>query len=277
MMTEESIARAARLVYISMPFGKLDAHMRALVKEHRLNLEIGISHHALDAHAPGEFRAVAAEIADAGISTTVHAPFQELFPGAPDRLVREAARARLDAAFGLAPLFRPASVVMHLNFEYRRFGFVHRDWLAHTAAEIDRYAELAAAMNALLCLENVYEESPDIFGEVFAKISAKNVRHCLDVGHLAAFSKIGIAEWLSGAGHFVGQFHLHDNDGSGDRHAPLGEGSVDFAAVKDFIAGMNAVPLVTLEPHSEPDIWKTLAGFTVLGFPEVLEKLPRVP
>jgi sugar phosphate isomerase/epimerase len=276
-MIENSIARAARLVHISMPFGKLDAAMLALVGEHRLNLEIGINHHALDTYTPDGFRAVATALADAGISTTVHAPFQELFPGAPDRLVRETARARLDAAFDLAPLFRPASVVMHLNFEYRRFGFVHRDWLARTAVEIDRYAERAAGMNALLCLENVYEESPDIFGEVFAKITAKNVRHCLDVGHLSAFSRIGLAEWLAGAGRFVGQFHLHDNDGSGDRHAPLGEGSVDFAAVRDFMAGMGAVPIVTLEPHTEPDIWKTLAGFSALGFPEVLEKLPRIP
>ncbi len=274
-MTNWHQARFPQRVFISMPFKKLNAHTLALVKEHRFDLEVGIDHAALDSFSREEFARVAGELRDAGLATTVHAPFQEIFPGAPDRLVREASCARLDAAFTLAPLFAPASIVVHLNFEYRRFGFVHRDWIARTADALERYAELAAGMNALVCLENVYEESPAIFGEVFSRVTAPNVRHCVDVGHLAAFSKIGVREWLDANGRYAAQFHLHDNDGSADRHWPVGRGTVDFRAVRDFMAGMDRAPLVTLEPHTEPDIFATLEGFRNAGFPEVLAKFPR--
>jgi sugar phosphate isomerase/epimerase len=274
-MTESLPPRSTQRVFISMPFRRIDAHMLALVRERRLDLEVGIDHAALDACSREEFARVAGALRDAGLAMTVHAPFREIFPGAPDRLVREAACARLDAAFALAPLFAPASIVMHLNFEYRRFGVAHRDWLGRTADALDRYAELAGDMGALLCLENVYEESPAVFGEVFDLLAAPNVRHCVDVGHLAAFSKIGVREWLDATGPRVGQFHLHDNDGSGDEHRPIGSGTVDFRAVREFMAGMDRAPLVTLEPHTEPHILATLKGFREAGFPEVLAKLPR--
>jgi hypothetical protein len=61
-------------------------------------------------------------------------------------------------------------------------------------------------------------------------------------------------------------FHLHDNDGTRDHHLPIGSGSIRFGLVRDFIAKMKEKPIITLEPHSEEDIWRTLDGFVSADF-----------
>lgn len=252
-------------VFITMPIKKLDGRMMELVEWHRFNLEISIDHHALDRYAASHFRDVAERLRAAGIGMTVHAPFQELFLGAPDRLVREASEKRMDAAFDCIPYFEPRAVVMHLNYEKKRFGFVLDEWLGHILRNIQRYAERCERLGCPLTIENVYEETPNVMRRVLDELRGSGVYHCFDAGHLHAFSRTGIDAWFESMGQYIRQFHLHDNDGSGDAHRPIGSGTIDFEKISAFMAAMRHTPLVTLEPHSEPDIWRTLDGFRRTG------------
>jgi len=266
------LASLASAVFICMPVRRFDDSVFALIERYRFNIEVGIDHYALDRFPREHFNVLARRLSGLGIATTVHAPFHELFPGAPDRLVREAALARLDAAFDLMGVFSPRSVVMHLNHENRRFGFVADDWFAHIVPAIERYAARARDMGAMLVLENVYEEEPSGMVRVLEALSGSGVYHCLDVGHLNAFSETGLDEWLDATGRHVRQFHLHDNDGSGDSHGPIGTGTVRFDRVAEFIGRMDERPVVTLEPHNEPDIWRTLDGMERTGIIEALAR-----
>ena len=49
---------------------------------------------------------------------------------------------------------------------------------------------------------------------------------CLDVGHVNAYSKIPVREWLTGWAPYLSHFHIHNNDGSMDQHNGLAEGSI---------------------------------------------------
>ena len=266
------LASLASAVFICMPVRRFDDSVFALLEKYRFNIEVGIDHYALDRFPREHFTVLAGRLSGLGIATTVHAPFHELFPGAPDRLVREAAVARLDAAFDLMGAFSPRSVVMHLNHENRRFGFVAGDWFAHIVPAIERYAARSRDMGAMLVLENVYEEEPSGMARVLEALSGSGVRHCLDVGHLNAFSETGLDEWLAATGPHVRQFHLHDNDGSGDSHGPIGSGTVRFDRVAEFIGRMDERPIITLEPHTEPDIWLTLDGLERTGIVAALAR-----
>ncbi|HNU90614.1 MAG TPA: TIM barrel protein [Spirochaetota bacterium] len=259
------LASLARDVFICMPVRRFDDSVFALLERYRFNLEIGVDHYAMDRFPPEHFAGLARRLSDLGIATTVHAPFHELFPGAPDRLMREAALTRLDAAFDIMRDFSPRSIVMHLNHENRRFGFVSDDWFSHIVPAIERYAKRSRSMGAMLVLENVYEEDPSGMVRVLKALPGADVHHCLDVGHLNAFSKTGLDEWLAATGPFIRQFHLHDNDGSGDSHGPIGSGAVRFDRVAEFIGQMGVRPIITLEPHNEPDIWRTLDGLRRTG------------
>lgn len=248
-----------------MPIIDLEEKYLALIKKHRFNLEILLDFRSLDRLSDQYFKKSAKSLLKLGINTTIHAPFHELFLGAPDGLIQKAAIKRMDAAFKVAGYFKPESIVIHLNYEEKRFRFVYDEWLSQIIPNIKRYAEKCDKMKAFLSVENVYEETPDAMAELFSKLKGFPVYHCLDVGHLNAFSKINLDSWLKTLGRYIRQFHLHDNDGSNDTHSPIGTGNVDWGRVRTFISGMDPKPLITLEPHSEDDLWKTFEGFDKTG------------
>jgi sugar phosphate isomerase/epimerase len=271
-MESEKYKEIIKGVFICMPLINLDERYTKLIKEYRFNLEIGIDFRALDRFPARYFRKTADRLLDLGISTTVHAPFHELFLGAADRLVRKAAVKRIDAAFKAAEYFAPKSVVVHLNFEEKRFRFIYDEWFSQIVPNLKRYAEKCGKMGAFLSIENVYEEVPDAMIEVFSELKDYPAFHCLDVGHLNAFSKTNLDIWLQSMGSYIRQFHLHDNDRTNDTHSPIGTGNIDFNKIRTFISKMNTKPVITLEPHTEEDLWKTLDGFRDAGFPGAVAK-----
>lgn len=270
MKVTTAMRECLRKVFITMPVRLIDGRYLHLIESYRINCEIVLDFRALDSFPRSHLRGLAKKLSARGIRMTVHAPFHEIFLGAPDRLVREAAVERMEKAFAAAALFRPESIVVHFNYEERRFGFIYEEWLANIVPSIRLFARKAGEMGAILALENVYEENPRAMKEVLEMMKGLPVHQCLDTGHVNAFSRTGLRAWLRQMGPFIRQLHLHDNDGSGDEHLPIGAGNVDFGLVAGFIARAKVKPLVTLEPHSEGDIWKTLHGFHEKGLDRAL-------
>jgi sugar phosphate isomerase/epimerase len=64
---------------------------------------------------------------------------------------------------------------------------------------------------------------------------------------------------VSDLGPFLEQVHLHDNSGEQDDHLALGKGRIDFRGLfQQLKAVRDTPPTVTLEPHSEADLWPSL-------------------
>ena len=55
---------------------------------------------------------------------------------------------------------------------------------------------------------------------------------CWYIGHVNAYSAVPVIEWLKRFAPYLRHFHLHNNDGSFDAHAPLDEGSIPM---KEFL------------------------------------------
>ena len=49
---------------------------------------------------------------------------------------------------------------------------------------------------------------------------------CLDIGHVNAYSKCPVTQWLEVCAPYIRHFHIHNNDGSRDSHSPLTQGSI---------------------------------------------------
>ncbi len=248
-----------------MPLTNFDERNMALVKKYRFNLEILLDFRALDRFSDTYIKKTAKSLQKLGLKTTIHAPFHEIFIGAPDGVIQKAALRRMDAAFNSAVYFKPHAVVAHLNYEEKRFRYVYDEWHNRIVPGLKHYAEKCDKMGAFLSVENVYEETPDAMTELFSELKDFPVYHCLDVGHLNAFSKTSLDIWLKSLGRFIRHLHLHDNDGSADTHSPIGTGNVDWGRIRTFISGMDPKPLITLEPHTEEDLWKTFEGFNKTG------------
>jgi sugar phosphate isomerase/epimerase len=81
---------------------------------------------------------------------------------------------------------------------------------------------------------------------------------CFDIGHQFVFGKVSLDSWIDMLGPYIGQLHLHDNSGSKDEHLPLGSGKIDFYPLIGFLKKRKKLPLITLEPHKEADLWLSM-------------------
>lgn len=248
-------------VQINMPFQHLFDKYLPLVLEKRINMEIGFNCFVLERFTRKEFSDIADRITDAGLTVTMHAPFFDLRPGAADPKIRDASIERLKQFFDLAPLFRPRSMVCHVAFEEKYYISLEEKWLENSIDTWSRFIGVAADLDAIIALENVYEQSPlypaqllDAFADV------PQIAYCFDTGHCNTFSTTSMEEWIDKIGHRIGEVHLHDNDGSTDAHAPVGDGTFPFHDFFTILTKRGIRPIITLEPHTEKTLWRTLSN-----------------
>lgn len=245
-------------VQVNIPFSFLWTGYLERFLRKGLNPEIGLDAYSLNYYRPTDFRRAAKAFHGAGRRISVHAPFQDLAPGALDDRVLAASRWRLRQAFSCLPIFKPVAVVCHLGYETRHYQWDRETWLLHSAATWKELAARAARYRVTVMLENVYESEPELFLEVINRVGAVNLRVCLDVGHLLAFSTGDFDFWLKTLTPVIGQLHLHDNQGDADAHLALGKGRAPLKDILQFMALHKRRPLVTLEPHQEGSLAPSL-------------------
>ena len=245
-------------VQVNVPFGFLvDRYLEVFLRE-GLNPEIGLDAHALRHYPKKVFQRVARAFHQAGRTITLHAPFQDLLPGAWDDGIRAASLRRLHQAFRWLPVFRPVSIVCHPGYEDRLYRWDRDNWLSRAAATWQELARLAQDHGVALMLENVYETDPRLFLDLLERIQAPNVKVCLDVGHLSAFGGGNFPLWLKTLGPVIGQLHLHDNHGADDDHLALGAGNIPLKDILNYLAAQGPPPIITLEPHQEGSLRPSL-------------------
>ena len=70
---------------------------------------------------------------------------------------------------------------------------------------------------------------------------------CLDVGHANAYSDVPVSEWLKRFAPYLRHFHLHNNNGSCDAHAPLDQGSIPMKELLEKALALCPGATFTLE------------------------------
>jgi sugar phosphate isomerase/epimerase len=252
-------------IQIHIPFDMLRDRYLPMVLRERINPEIGFSHETLDRFGPGDYRNVASALLEAGLTTTIHAPFMDLRPGALDPKIRRATADRLRQLFDLAPLFRPRSIVCHPSFDERYYVSTEDQWLENSIETWQPLLALAAAMNALVAFENVYETDPVLLKKLLRSLRSPHACFCFDTGHFNAFAEAPLEEWIRELGPLTGQLHLHDNHGSADEHLPPGQGSFPFHVLMPELSEMGRAPIITLEAHSEAHLRQGLNNIKAMN------------
>ncbi len=245
-------------IHVNLPLRLLDEQLLELFIERRLNPEIGVDAGVLDKFSHEDFSRVARIFHAAGRSVSLHGPFIDLSPGSPDPEIMAVTRRRLEQLLQLIPIFKPLSVVCHAGYDRVRYGFLADTWLEQAVATWGWLGVAIAAAGSQLVLENVYEDGPDDLAGLFERLRKHGVGFCLDVGHHSAFGRAPLSEWLAMLGPDLRHLHLHDNHGESDEHLPLGQGSIDFTPLWQFLEQQERRPLLTLEPHRREDLQPNL-------------------
>ncbi|MDD5724279.1 MAG: sugar phosphate isomerase/epimerase [Syntrophales bacterium] len=253
-------------VQINVPFQMLIDEYLDIVLKKGINPEVGLDCFALDRFSRNEFCDVADAIHGASLSVTLHAPFFDLRPGALDRKVREVTVERLRQVFDLVPCFKPRSVVCHAAFDDKYYISHEEMWLENSKETWSGLIKIAAQVGTIVAIENVYESNPKFLRLLLdAFEGSQNVCLCFDTGHFNAFSRSSLEEWMDALGSRIGQIHLHDNHGSADEHLPVGEGTFPFRRFFELLKKKGARPIITLEPHTQKDLWRTLENIRRMG------------
>lgn len=234
----------------------------ALLAGHGVGPEIYFSAAALDGIGRDDAQRRAEDLRAAGIfGLTFHAPFEDLSPGARDEEVRRISVRRLKQALALAPLFRPAGVVMHGGYFEWLYDFEPTKWLEPARRTFCEIAEAAETADTCLFLENVFDEVPDHLIALRDAVGSKRLFFCFDAGHATLFSRLPIQKWLEALGPAVRELHIHDNRGLRDDHLPAGEGTINFRGVLQAALDAGARPILTIEPHRREHFYR---GVTAL-------------
>lgn len=243
--------------FVNIPFKEFDRYRR-LISRHRINPEIGLDQDVLYFFQKRDFQDRAAFLRDLDLDCTLHAPFQDMLPGARDQFVLRAVREKLQRCFDLIEIFRPRAIVCHLGYLDKVHGYLFEQWLATSLDTWQLLLKTAECYNTPVMFENTYETGPQIHKILLQSLASPLAGFCLDVGHLLAFADEPWQNWLAALGPWLGQLHLHDNHGFGDEHLPVGRGDFDFHGLFSYLRDHDFKPIITLEPRSETDMWESL-------------------
>ena len=155
----------------------------------------------------------------------LHAPFNELFPCAIDKKARELAAFRYKQAIMLAGQYKASKVIIHGG--YNPYIYYH-EWYVEQSILFWKNFIKDIPQTVHIVLENVFEETPEILLNIVKGVNDSRLRICLDVGHVNAYSKVSLSEWIENCKEFISHFHIHNNDGTRDSHSSLEQGSISM-------------------------------------------------
>ncbi|MBI5886188.1 MAG: sugar phosphate isomerase/epimerase [Deltaproteobacteria bacterium] len=194
----------------------------------------------------------------AGLSVTVHGPYIDLNPGAPDEKTRLHTVEVYQAAFDAAARLAPKTIVLHAGYRASLFKGGPELWLSQSRKTWPRFVRLAEPLDMTIAVENIYEKNPQTQLALIKDIASPNFGACLDTGHLNVFSSVATEEWLRALGAHLAEVHLHDNNGKNDEHLPIGEGTFDFKTFMRLLGEHADSPVLTIEPHGEEMLDKAM-------------------
>jgi sugar phosphate isomerase/epimerase len=226
--------------------------------------EIAFKGPELDKQPVSQLAAVARLVAANGRRPTVHAPFFDLSPGAMEPMVRQITLKRLTQALQAAGRLGAHLMVVHPGYDRWRYPNLASAWLDHATSTFSPLIAMAEQHDCRLALENIYEETTETLTALVKRLDSPWFGHCFDIGHWRLFGKESQDAWLKAVAPRLLHLHLHDNHGQNDEHLPVGEGSIDFAPLRQLLPDLAQPLSITLEAHDPEALQRSLANLDTL-------------
>lgn len=174
----------------------------------------------------------------------LHAPFTELFPCAIDKMIRQVAAFRYRQTIETAGELGVKKIVIHGGYNPRIY---FPPW--YTPESIVFWKEFVNEIpeDMVVCLENVFEEEIEMLADIVRGVDDKRIRMCLDIGHVNAYSKRPVAQWIESCADIIEHFHIHNNDSTWDTHCQLFDGTIPMEDTLRLINEKCPTASITLE------------------------------
>ncbi len=217
-----------------------------------IGVEIQLTSDVLDSLILKEFGKIRKKAGEAHL--TVHAPFMDLNPGALDPYILKATRDRFSEALTVARVLKAEMSVFHTGYHPAKVDPVFNKWFEKA---VETFLTVAEESPCPIALENVFDETPEVLERFMERLPEK-VGVCIDLGHLNLFSKVPLSSWFDSLGERIYEFHVHDNSGEKDEHAPVGKGNVKFDEFFSLLDTIKHKYIFNLENKSPEGIEESL-------------------
>ncbi|KKB12260.1 hypothetical protein VE25_08350 [Devosia geojensis] len=153
---------------------------------------------------------------------------------------------RFEQALGICERIGASHMVVHSPFLFLGRPYMTYDNKDALPLAIQRAADLIAPVAAraqetgvVLCLENIFDPTPDPMIDLVDLVDSPALRLSLDTGHAAVASTMAPDFWVRTMGDRLAHLHVSDSDGQADRHWVPGQGQLGWASI---FRELNALP-----------------------------------
>ncbi|MBI4757948.1 MAG: sugar phosphate isomerase/epimerase [Chloroflexi bacterium] len=182
----------------------------------------------------------------------IHTPVGKIKLGSIDPIVRQTSLQEVKRAIDLAAGLGARLITVHSTpcNDHERDSDPEMERLEREA--LSEICAGAAHHGVTIALENMPPGS--IFPHRYSDFSGllallKEIAPLgitLDVGH-ANLAQISLPDMVHQLSHRIRHIHIHDNDGSGDQHLPVGQGAVDWIGFMKALAQIDYEGFLELE------------------------------
>lgn len=212
--------------------GAVEANVDALIERGAENIEL-----MLDGAGWDEFHRRMGELApmlkSKGVSYSVHVPVWDANLTSENAQLREAVLESYKATIEFASLIDARHVVLHTGW-CADSHFSKEKGRMRAKDSLLALIDFNALYGQLLLVENIGSTATSLFTErefiEFLHGFPKEVGYIVDIGH-AYINEWNIDTLLGELGDRLHALHIHDNDGLKDKHAPIGEGRIEWGRV----------------------------------------------
>lgn len=201
------------------------------------------------------------------INLGIHGPYADLIPGARDELITKATNYRMQQAYDVAKKMGANFVVYHNGYYPKTYSYI--EWMQRTPTYWNDFKEGKEDDDIKIHIENVHEEDYFLLNELMEEIHDEKTSVCLDVGHVNAYSKVDVMEWMKILKKYIKHMHIHNNFGDRDSHLGINKGELDIIEILNIVKDKDIT--VTLEITHVDELRESLDILYKNGFIKLRE------
>ncbi|TQR18666.1 sugar phosphate isomerase/epimerase family protein [Psychrobacillus vulpis] len=188
----------------------------------------------------GRFQELASQLQSFPVTYTIHPPAWDINLTSENLATRETAFSEYKKSIQFAGMIGASHVVIHPGFCFS--PVFNKQTAQQRATEyINELCKIAKELGVKLAIENVGYNGSSIFTQNEYTNFLNNVDETagflIDTGH-AHLNNWNIRQLIKDTKDRLLVLHIHDNDGTGDHHLPIGEGTIEweeiFAAINEY-------------------------------------------
>ncbi|WP_330616412.1 TIM barrel protein [Terrisporobacter sp.] len=196
------------------------------------------------------------------VDLIIHGPYADLCPGARDHEIKRVTALRMNQAYEVAQNLKAKKILYHNGYTPRTYTYiewkrnVYEYWMEFTKDKDD----------ISIVVENVLDEDYELIEDLMSKVNKDNFSICIDIGHINAYSKIDVFEWIKNLSYKINHIHLHNNYGDKDSHMAIYKGNMNIIKILNTLKNINENITVSLEITDLEELKESLDILVKEGF-----------